>query len=79
MTQRLASKLLPRALSAEAGRQADESTMFLDNALVVFQQLIDLGSATFNIPELPAAGKIGIEIVAICNVRQSFIQAKLTD
>jgi len=37
--------------------------------LTVFQRLTDLGSATFNLLELSAAAKIGIQIVEIINVR----------
>ena len=71
--KRFASKLLPRALSAKAVRKveahSDQLTTILDNAIVVFQHLIDLESVTFDIPQLPAAGRIGIQIVDIVKVR----------
>jgi hypothetical protein len=41
----------------------------LDNAIVVFQRFIDLGSSTFNVLELAAAGQIGVQIVEIVQVR----------
>jgi hypothetical protein len=34
----------------------------------MFQRLTDLGSATFDLLELSAAGKVGIQIVEIINV-----------
>jgi len=79
--KRFASKLLPGASSAKAV-QKDEAHPhpILDNATTVFQQLSDLGSATFNILELQAAGKIGIQIVEICGVRpndSSFLTGKV--
>jgi hypothetical protein len=71
--KRSASKLPPGAPSAKAARTAetypDQSTTTLDNAIVVFQRLTDLGSATFNALELTAAGQIGIQIIEIVKVR----------
>jgi len=66
--KRSASTLLSGASSPEAARiaQPDQSKTILDNALAVFT---DLGSATFNLLELSAAAKIGIQIVEIINVR----------
>ena len=46
----------------------DQLTMILHNAMVVFQRALDLASTTFTVPELPAAGQIGIEIVEIVKV-----------
>ena len=46
----------------------DQLTMILHNAMVVFQRALDLASTTFTVPELPAAGQIGIEIVEIVRV-----------
>jgi hypothetical protein len=46
----------------------DQSKTILDNAIAVFQRLTDLGSATFNVLELSAAGKIGIQIAEIIKV-----------
>jgi hypothetical protein len=65
--RRFALELHPGASSAKAV-QKDEAhpDPILDNATTVFQQL---SSATFNVPELQAAGKIGIQIVEICRVR----------
>jgi len=64
---------LSGASSAKAARldkvHPDQSKTILDNALTVFQRLTDLGSATFNLLELSVAGKIGIQIVEIINVR----------
>jgi hypothetical protein len=71
--KRFASKSPPRTSPAKVARKyeahPDQSTTILDNAIVVFQRLADLGSATFNLPELPAAGRIGIQIVEIFKVR----------
>ena len=71
--KRFSLKLLPGASSAKAVQKdeahPDQSKTILDNAITVFQQLTDLGSATFNILELQAAGQIGIQIVEICRVR----------
>jgi hypothetical protein len=73
--KRFASKLLRKAPSGKAVQNAtahpDQLTSILDNAMVVFQQVTDLGSTTSgsNVPELPAAGQIGIEIVEIIKVR----------
>ena len=68
-----ASKLPPSASSATAVQKAeahpDHSTMILDDAIVVFQGFTDLQSATFSVPELSAAGQIGIQIVEIFKVR----------
>jgi hypothetical protein len=70
--KRFASKLLPGA-SSKAVRKAearpDQSTTILDDAIVVFQRLIDLGSSTFNVLELAVAGQIGVQIVEIVKVR----------
>ena len=61
-------------MSAKAVRKAeahsDQLTTVLDNAIVVFQHLIDLESVIFYIPQLPAAGEIGIQIVDIVKVRR---------
>jgi hypothetical protein len=71
--KRSASKLLSGASSAKAARvdkaHPEQSKTILDNAIAVFQRLTDLGSATFNVRELSAAGQIGIQIVEIINVR----------
>jgi hypothetical protein len=71
--KRLTLKFLPGASSAKAVQKGeahpDQSTIILDNAIFMFQQLTDLGSTTFNILELQAAGQIGIQIVEICRVR----------
>jgi hypothetical protein len=71
--KRSASTLLSGASSPEAARidkaHPDQSKTILNNALAVFQRLTDLGSATFNLLELSAAGQIGIHIVEIINVR----------
>ena len=71
--KRSASTLLSGASSAKAARldkaHPDQSKTILDNAIAVFQRLTDLGSATFNVLELSAAGQIGIQIVDIINVR----------
>jgi len=71
--KRSASTSLSGASSAKAARldkvHPDQSKTILDNALTVFQRLTDLGSATFNLLELSAAGQIGIQIVEIINVR----------
>ena len=66
------SKLLLRSLLAKAVQkneaQPNQSRTILDNAIGVFQQLTDLGSATFNILDLSTAGAIGIQIVEISKV-----------
>ena len=66
-------ELLPGALPAKAIQKdavkADQSTTILDDAVIVIQWLTDLGSAACNIPELPAAGQIGIQIIEIFKVR----------
>jgi hypothetical protein len=71
--KRSASALLSGASSAKAARidktHPEQSKTILDNAIAVFQRLTDLGSATFNVRELSAAGQIGIQIVEIINVR----------
>ena len=71
--KRSASTLLSGASSAKAARidkaHLDRSKTILDDAIAVFQRLNDLGSATFNVLELSAAGQIGIQIVEIINVR----------
>ena len=71
--KRSASTLLSGASSPKSARidkaHPDQSKTILDNALTVFQRLTDLGSATFNLLELSAAGQIGIQIVEIINVR----------
>jgi hypothetical protein len=69
--KRFPSKLLQKAPSVNATQNAtahpDQLTMIPDNAMVVFQRV---GSnTTSNIPELPAVGQIGIEIVEIIKVR----------
>jgi hypothetical protein len=70
--KRFTLKLLPGA-SAKAVQtdeaHPDQSKTILDNAITVFRQLTDLGSATFNVLELQAAGQIGIQMVEICRVR----------
>jgi hypothetical protein len=72
--KRLALKLLPRGASSAKTVQKhethpDRSKTILDNAITVFQQLTDFGSATSNALELQVAGRIGIQIVEICRVR----------
>ena len=71
--KRFASELLPGAPPAKAFRKdeakADQSTTILDDAVIVFQRLTDLGLAACNVPELPAASRIGIQIVEIFKVR----------
>jgi hypothetical protein len=71
--KRSASEILSGASSAKAARihktHPDQSKTILDNAIAVFRRLTDLGSATFNVLELSAAGQIGIQIVEIINVR----------
>jgi hypothetical protein len=71
--KRSASTLLSGASSAKVARidkaHLDRSKTILDDAIAVFQRLNDLGSATFNVLELSAAGQIGIQIVEIINVR----------
>ena len=68
-----ASPLLSGPSSPKAARidneHPDQSKTILDTAIAVFQRLTDLGSATFNVLELSAAGQIGIQIVEIINVR----------
>jgi hypothetical protein len=80
--KRFASKLLRKAPSGKAVQNAtahpDQLTSILDNAMVVFQQVTDLGSTTPNVPELPAAGQIGIEIVQIIKVRLHEVSRCLT-
>ena len=46
----------------------DRLTTILDNAMVVFEQVLNLASTTSKVPEIPAAGQIGIEIVEIVKV-----------
>jgi hypothetical protein len=71
--ERSSSTLLSGASSAKAAwvdkAHPDQSKTTLDNAIAVFQRLTDLGSATFSVRELSAAGQIGIQIVEIINVR----------
>ena len=71
--KRSASTLLSGASSPKAARideaHPDQSKTILDNAIAVFQRLTDLGSATFNVLELSAAGQVGLQIVGIINVR----------
>ena len=71
--KRFASELLPGAPPAKAFRKdnakADQSAMILNDAVIVFQRLTNLGSAACNVPELPVAGRVGIQIVEIFKVR----------
>ena len=68
--KRSASPLLSEASSPKAARiDPDHSKAILDDAIAVFQRLIDLGCGTVNVLEFSAAGQIGVQIVEIINVR----------
>jgi hypothetical protein len=70
--KRFALKLLLGASSAkkEEAHQINQSKTILNNAITVFQQLIDLGSAgTFNVLELGHMTRIRVRMVEICKVR----------
>ena len=65
--KRSASPLLSGASSPKI--DPDHSKAILDDAIAVFQRLIDLGCGTVNVLEFSAAGQIGVQIVEIINVR----------
>jgi hypothetical protein len=75
--------LLPGEKAARIDKvHPDQSNTTLEDDIVVFQRLIDLGSATSNVlQELSAAGRIGIQIVELINVRPyaPFFRARLTN